>query len=86
MLLIALLVRAPLDVVPHMHLTSHLFHSFIVTTHFSLRPQACIFLSVCSRSLQATSWGSEDSDIVTRIFSSYTSGPGPRLTILTHLI
>ena len=39
------------------HLTSHLFHSYISTTH-SLRPQGlCILFPVCSLSVQATSLG-----------------------------
>ena len=40
------------------HLTSHLFHSYISTTH-SLRSQLCIISFCVSRSLQATSLGSK---------------------------
>ena len=63
------------------HLTSNLFHSYISTTH-SLRPQACIISFCFLGQYRLRAWGSEDNEIVTGIFSSYTSRPGPRLTLL----
>ena len=56
------------------HLTSHIFHSYISTTH-SLRPQGlCYFIPVCSRSVQATSLGSEDNERVIGILVAIRVG------------
>ena len=56
-------------------------HSYI-STIYSLRPQGLclVCLSVCSRSVQATSLGFKENERVTGIFRRYTSRPGQRLT------
>ena len=60
------------------HLSSSLLYKHYL---FSSPPGALpFFLSVCSRSVQATSLGSKENESVTSIYRRYTSRPGPRLT------
>ena len=73
------LEHAPLHVVPGTWplISSLLYKHYL----FSLPPGTLpFFLSVCSRSMQATSLGSKENERVTGIFRRYTSRPGPRLT------
>ena len=83
-LMFAPLEHAPLHVLPGTWLlTSSLLYSLLYKHYLFSSPPGALpfFLSVCSRSVHATSLlGSKENERVTGIFRRYTSRPGPRIT------